>query len=133
MSVSLSLKELRVERKIKNSNSNFNFRPANFARLEIISSKIEPLLSFLFLLQTSKRFRFHFFSIHVKKVKEVYPDDFYIYIHCCKLRESYPISTHFRRDTFHISSLRINKLPNLSSTFSSSLFLSLPLQLKLKL
>lgn len=70
MSVSLSLKELRVERKIKNSNSNFNFRPVNFARLEIISSKIEPLLSFLFLLQTSKRFRFHFFSTRVKKVKE---------------------------------------------------------------
>lgn len=69
MSVSLSLKELRVERKIKNSNSNFNFRPANFARLEIISSKIEPLLSFLFLLQTSKRFRFHFFS-SVKEVRE---------------------------------------------------------------
>lgn len=69
MSVSLSLKELRVERKIKNSNSNFNFRPVNFARLEIISSKIEPLLSFLFLLQTSKRFRFHFFS-SVKEVRE---------------------------------------------------------------
>lgn len=69
MSVSLSLKELRVERKIKNSNSNFNFRPVNFARLEIISSKIEPL-PFLFLLQTSKRFRFHFFSTRVKKVKE---------------------------------------------------------------
>lgn len=84
MSVSLSLKELRVERRIKNSNSNFNFRPVNFARLEIISSKIEPLpfLFFSFFIANFEKVSFSLFLYSCKKSKgskRVYPDDFYIY------------------------------------------------------